>query len=222
MEKKISMLTEEMEMASRIIHLAITDGVSKSYRYKDKNRLELGSVLPDAVADGNSHMKIHIAGGMKKTYDLTGFRSRFFSEMAEDDLYMGYYLHLIQDLYFRDFIYNCYHWNPVPPGNIEKLHNDYALINQYVIRKYALADTIVVPDDFDSEPVNELGFFTIRQFISDMKTDFQRCPTGTTFFFTSAMADEFIAYAIEKCNREIDFFYHGLEGSDEQMLAWGN
>ncbi|MDE7248568.1 MAG: hypothetical protein K2N82_01500, partial [Lachnospiraceae bacterium] len=44
-----SKLAGEIVMASRIIHLAITDCISKSYRYKDKNRLELGSILPDAV-----------------------------------------------------------------------------------------------------------------------------------------------------------------------------
>lgn len=44
-------------MASRIIHLAITDCIQKGYRYKDKNRLELGSILPDAVTSGNSHLK---------------------------------------------------------------------------------------------------------------------------------------------------------------------
>lgn len=58
-------------MASRIIHLAITDCISKSYEYKDKKRLELGSILPDAITSGNSHLKISLSNGTKKTYDLT-------------------------------------------------------------------------------------------------------------------------------------------------------
>lgn len=53
-------------MASRIIHLAITDCISEKYSYKDKNRLELGSVLPDAATNGNSHLKISISDGTKK------------------------------------------------------------------------------------------------------------------------------------------------------------
>ena len=53
-------------MASRIIHLAITDCVSKKYGYKEKNRLELGSILPDAATSGNSHLKISIFNGAKK------------------------------------------------------------------------------------------------------------------------------------------------------------
>lgn len=42
-------------MASRIIHLAVTNCILKNYSYKDKNRLELGCILPDAIISGNSH-----------------------------------------------------------------------------------------------------------------------------------------------------------------------
>ena len=207
-------------MASRIIHLAITNLLSKGHRYKDKNRLELGSVLPDAGTGGNTHLKIRISNGTKRTYDLTAFRSGFLSKMLEDDLYLGYYLHLVQDLYFRDFVYHRYRWNPLPPGNVERLHNDYTLANQYVIHKYALSDTITVPASFDKEPLNKLGHFSIYDFLADMKTDFQSCPTGEAFFFTKEMAGEFIAYASGKCEQEIYSLYNGLNCLDEKSLAW--
>lgn len=41
-----------------------------------------------------------ICSGTKKTYDLTAFRSRFGRKVMTDDLYLGYYLHLVQDLLF--------------------------------------------------------------------------------------------------------------------------
>ena len=207
-------------MASRIIHLAITDCISKEYGCKDKNRLELGSVLPDAAASGNSHLKISVADGTKKTYDLTGFRSRFLPKILQDDLYLGYYLHLVQDLYFRDFVYRRYHWNPLPPGNVERLHNDYALINQYVIQKYALSSAITVPAPLDETPLNELGCFSIDEFLADMKNDFQCHPTGTVFFFTKEMADEFISYACDKCEQEMWSLFHNSDCLDEKTLAW--
>lgn len=207
-------------MASRIIHLAITDHLSKKYSCKDKNRLELGSVLPDAVTSGNSHLKISISDGTKKTYDLTGFRWCFLSKILEDDLYLGYYLHLVQDLHFRNFLYHRYRWNPLPPGNVERLHHDYALINPYVIQKYALSNTITVPSSFDDEPIHKLGCFSVCEFLDNMKTDFQSCPTGTTFFFTKEMADEFIAYACEKCEQEVYSLFNGLDCTDERTLAW--
>lgn len=82
-------------------------------------------------------------------------------------------IHLVQDMYFRDFVYNRYHWNLLPPGYVEKLHNDYALINQYVIQKYALSNTITVPVSFDEETLNQLGRFSIYEFLTDMNADFQ-------------------------------------------------
>ena len=62
-------------MASRIIHLAITNELIKKYPIKEPNRLKLGSVLPDACAPGrtteDSHLKIKLCGATKKTYNLT-------------------------------------------------------------------------------------------------------------------------------------------------------
>ncbi len=127
---------------------------------------------------------------------------------------------MVQDLYFRDFVYHRYHWNPLPPGNVERLHNDYALINQYVIQKYALSNTIAVPASFDEEPLNKLGCFSIYEFLADMKADFQSHLTGTAFFFTKEMADEFIVYACKKCEQEMYSLFHDLDCLDEGTLAW--
>lgn len=52
--------------------------------------------------------------------------------MKTDDLYLGYYLHLVQDICYRHFVYDKYKWNPMIPGNVEKLHKDYSIINIYV------------------------------------------------------------------------------------------
>lgn len=123
-------------------------------------------------------------------------------------------------MFYRNFVYDRYHWNPLLPGNVQRLHDDYAQINQYVIQKYTLSDTITIPDAFDAEPLNELGIFNIQQFLTDMKTDFQINPTGTIFFFTREMADEFITYTSKKCIQEIDSLYNGLRCVDERALAW--
>lgn len=45
-------------------------------------------------------------------------------------------------------------WNTFPSGNVERLHNDYSLINQYVIQKYTLSDNIKIPVSFDKEPLS--------------------------------------------------------------------
>lgn len=95
-------------MASRILHLAVAEELMKQVPIQDKNRFRLGCILPDAynpaVPKTNSHLKISVCGKSKKTYDLDGYLSRFETEMKKDGLYKGYYLHLVQDLIFRELI----------------------------------------------------------------------------------------------------------------------
>lgn len=202
------------------MHLAITDRISKAYPCKDQNRLAFGAILPDAAVEGNSHLRISVDEDTKKTYDLTAFRSRFAVRMLADDLYLGYYLHLVQDLFFRKFVYDRYHWDPSPPGNIERLHNDYALLNPYIVQKYALTNSVTVPAGFDEEPLNDLGRFSPHAFVAGMAADFQSGRTGTAFFFTKEMADEYIAYAGEKCEQELCALRRGMPCLDERALAW--
>ena len=89
-------------MASRILHLAVLEEMMKKITVSDKNRFRLGCILPDAynpaVPKSDSHLKISVCGKSKKTYDLDRFLSLFEQEMKADELYKGYYLHLIQDL----------------------------------------------------------------------------------------------------------------------------
>ncbi|MDO4801623.1 MAG: hypothetical protein Q4A15_05620, partial [Prevotellaceae bacterium] len=77
-------------MASGIIHYAISCELVKKRQFNNPDRLKLGSVLVDSGYNGNSHMKISVAGGHKKTYDLDGYRKIYGELMKQDDLYLGY------------------------------------------------------------------------------------------------------------------------------------
>lgn len=213
-------------MASRIIHLAITNELIKKYSFKDPARLKLGSILPDACAPGRtteeSHLKIKRCGATKKTYDLTWYRNRFGQKMQEDDLYLGYYLHLIQDILFRYFMYEMHHWDSKTPGNVDRLHNDYSLINTYVVRQYHLTDDIIVPADFEQESIYEIYPFDTRNFVDEVKGDFLPYCQGELFFFTEELADAFIHTAIDACVKELETFWAGKVGLDEYLWAWKN
>lgn len=174
-------------MASRILHLAVLEEMMKKITVGDKNRFRLGCILPDAynpaVPKADSHLKISVCGKSKKTYDLDRFLSPFEQEMKTDDLYKGYYLHLIQDLIFRELIYDKYKWNPTIPGNVERLHNDYHLVNQYAIRKYGLINDIHVPDGLENEKIYTVYPFEAEAFLREMQHDFTDDCTGENYFF---------------------------------------
>lgn len=209
-------------MASSIMHYAITCELIKKKQFNNPDRLKFGSILADAGYNGNSHMKISVAGGHKKTYDLDGYRSLFGELMKKDDLYLGYYLHLIQDLIFRHFVYDKYHWNSLVPGNVDKLHRDYEISNFYVTQKYNLKNEIVLPRDFENELINRISSFNLDKLVQDMNSYFVPVEVDDIFFFTKEMADEYISEAVEFCSQELDRIASQKEGADGYLLAWDN
>lgn len=209
-------------MASSIIHYAITCELIKKRKFSNPDRLKLGAILVDAGFNGNSHMKIPVAGGHKKTYDFDGYRKMFGELIKSDDLYLGYYLHLVQDTIHRHFVYDKYHWNPTIPGNAEKLHKDYAIENYYVIQKYDLKNEIVFPSDFEKEPINQLCSFDLEGLAKSMSAYFLPVEEDDIFFFTKEMTDEYISEAIDFCLQEIDNIERGEAQIDGYANAWFN
>ena len=207
-------------MASSIIHYAITCELIKRRQFNNPDRLKLGSILVDSGYNGNSHMKISVAGGHKNTYDLAGYKSIYGELMKQDDLYLGYYLHLIQDILYRHLVYDKYHWNPLIPGNVEKLHRDYAIGNFYVVQKYNLKNEVTIPADFDKEPINQVCSFDLEGLVQNMNSYFEPSEEDDIFFFTKEMADEYIAEAVGYCIQELDNLECQNAGTDGYLSAW--
>lgn len=209
-------------MASRVLHLAVLEELMKDIPVKDKNRFRFGGILPDAynpnVPKSDSHLKIYVCGKSKKTYDLDGYLSLYGGEM-DDDLYIGYYLHLIQDLVFRELVYDKYQWNPAIPGNVERLHNDYRSINAYVIKKYGVKNDIQMISNLKNEKLYSLYPFEAEVFLNDLARDFQE-EAGESFFFTEAMADEFVTLATENCRKELQALKEGKHYVDAYERSW--
>lgn len=213
-------------MASRVLHLAVANEIIKRAPITDKNRFKLGIILPDAYSPKfskeDSHLKIFVCGGTKKTYDLRKFREQFAGCLMQDDLYLGYYLHLIQDIVFRRLVYETYKWNSRIPGNVEKLHNDYHLINSYVVGKYNICNDVRVPENFEKEKIYTLCSFDTYQLLTDLKQDLQETCAGNINFFTEAMAEEFIARALDICLQELNALRAGSGYMEEYDWAWKN
>ncbi len=129
-------------------------------------------------------------------------------------------IHLIQDLIYRHFVYDKYHWNPLIRGNVEKLHRDYAIGNYYVVQKYHLKNEITIPTDFEKEPLNRICSFDLEGLARDMNSYFVPVEEDDIFFFTREMTDEYIAEAVEFCCQELDNLAKHKEGADGYDLAW--
>ena len=158
-------------MASSMIHLAITKGLTEERETKALERLFLGSILPDGAVSGNSHLKKCLTDN-DFTYDLEFFRTRFGEQMQKDPLYLGYYLHLVQDLFFRNFIYGEYHFDSSIPGNVEKLHHDYAVLNGYVAETNGLKAEMLPVQEISREPLLELATFDVPGLVREVWKQF--------------------------------------------------
>lgn len=211
-------------MASRIIHYAISEILLKTIEFKDINRLKTGVLLPDApnkpCVSYNSHFKYYTLPGVEKTYDLTAFREMFKEKILTDDLYLGYYLHLVQDMVYRNFVYEDYKWNPREAGNVERLHNDYTLINAFVIEKYSLKNDLQNIDNFETEEIQKMFLFDIPKLSTDFSNDFNNKSSGEIFFFTPEMTVEYIERAVRVCVNEILALRNNRPLIDEKEYAW--
>ena len=168
-------------MASSMIHLAIVQEMRKKVSFRDINRLFLGVILPDGAVAGNSHLKKKICENTRYTYDLECFRDRYGKYMEKDDLYLGYYLHLIQDMLYRRFMYGEHGWNSSVPGNVEKLHRDYEILNEYVSKKYGLFQEMIQELDLTEEPLAQLAEFDVKGLIKEVRREFTQRKKRETF-----------------------------------------
>ena len=186
-------------MASSMIHLAIVQEMRKKVSFRDINRLFLGVILPDGAVAGNSHLKKKICENTRYTYDLEFFRDRYGKYMKKDDLYLGYYLHLIQDMLYRRFMYGEHGWNSSAPGNVEKLHRDYEILN---------------------EPLAQLAEFDVKGLIKEVRREFTQRKKEKLFILTRQMADEYIVCATEFCVEELKALSKGKSGLDSTVWSW--
>lgn len=214
-------------MASRILHLAVAEKIMEPIPFQEQNRFRLGSLLPDGCrtkgSKADSHFKIPVCGGSKKTYDLQRFLDNFGERMKTDALYLGYYLHLIQDLVFRRLVYDVYRWDPRGPGNVVRLYEDYERLNPYVITRHGLKNHLETPENFSGEKINTIYPFDVPLLRSKLSHDFA-CETeprdSAAFFFTREMAEEFIGSAAEVCLAEIRALREGKPGVRSYDYAW--
>ncbi len=207
-------------MASSMIHLAVVQEMMKEVSFHDIARLRLGVILPDGVVEGNSHLKKEICGNTRYTYDLEAFREQYGVYMKNDDLYLGYYLHLVQDMLYRRFLYGEHGWNSSVPGNVEKLHRDYEILNGYVSEKYGLSPEMIQEADVSGEPLASLAKFDVKGLAEEVRQEFAPMEEEELSVFTREMADEYITRAAKFCVGEIRGFWAGKPGMDSTEWSW--
>lgn len=199
------------------MHLAVACELEKALPIKDRNRFRIGHILPDAVISAdkrkkNTHFSDLFDNGRRKHFDFYKFFALYEREILSDELYLGYYFHLIEDGIFRGILY--YDIGLISkrgdPDFLKELYRDYHILNGRLVENYGLVFDITEPENYKSEGINEIFSFEVEDFIADMRNDFNENTNEAPKHLSIKRTEEFIKQCAEACISE---YYAITDGS---------
>ncbi len=209
-------------MASRVMHLAVAHALTARRRFKDPQAFLLGALLPDAPRPRENARASHFVStrGDKRTYDLEEFRGLYGKKLAEEGLYLGYYLHLVQDIAYRRLLYGKYDLRRYMPQQLDRLYQDYSILNGTIIKKYRLPCLAMLPAGIEDAAVCRQFRLNAQGLLAELEGDFNRKAEGETTLFSREMAEEYIQSALALCETELTALTQGFPPLDPWTLAW--
>ena len=212
-------------MAQRTIHYLLADRLLRECPARDRKRFLLGSILPDAYCSSDQRKLAHFTNRSTPGlmyFDFDAFRLRFGEQMAADDLYLGYYMHLVEDNFYRVFFRERVGFaiDNQKPEQVARLHLDYTLLNAYIVERYGVRNEVERPADFESEPINEIARFDLDAFLEAFAGDFTRRFEGRTLYLTETVLDEFLDRYTAPCLQELQTVRAGGRGLIAADMAW--
>ena len=138
-------------MASVFMHEAAAREICRRCGIRDPERFCFGAILPDACRKGEKELT-HYAKRLKdgkKIIRLSEFRKLYWETMFVDDLILGYYIHLVQDVVSRPRLYREFNSSLDPDVRSAALYKDYTASNYILKDLYELPETLAVPDNID-------------------------------------------------------------------------
>ncbi len=216
-------------MASRIMHLCIAKELEKIIPPKNVNNFRIGHILPDAVIKADKKQAgTHFAkefekdGKSFKLFDYYEFYDKFKENLPCDELFLGYYFHLIQDNLFRTLLYRDLGMLSRRGGKtfLKELYSDYEILNGILTEKYGLKNDLKIPTDFTQSKINEIYNFELTEFLEDMRGDFHEKSPTPPKILTEEITKKFITKCTEICQSEYEAIRQNKHSLQELQLAF--
>ena len=209
-------------MAQRTVHYVFGLRLAEACGIADVPRFLLGSLLPDAIGSKDerdvTHYVFRGADGTRY-YQFDHFH-RDFADRMHAPLYLGYYMHLVEDNFYRAFCHDDYQLYFIRDEAVRALHRDYHLLNPWLVRRYALENRLTIPSDFTSEPLASIAGFDLTKLQDDLAQDFTERPTGDFTYLSPAMMEEFIERFLPQAEAELRAVLEGRELLHAADFAW--
>ncbi|MGN1405063.1 MAG: hypothetical protein ACI4WM_02230, partial [Erysipelotrichaceae bacterium] len=203
---------------SRMIHYLIANEIIKRSKINNTERFICGSLLPDASFD---HKKSHYSETDNESYHFMNLNKYYadYKNKLDDELYLGYYLHLVQDIIFRMDVTSVTKYDPLNPEELNRLYEDYHAINAWINEKYVLNRNIE-NINIDNESINTIAYFDYFSFIESMKSDFNDIRKQNYYYFNETMAKEYISKSIDVSLYLIDKLNDDINPFDSTIYRW--
>lgn len=171
-------------MASALMHLAVAQEIAKRFEI-DIRKFKYGNLLPDSTnnnpgAKALSHFRIQrepyelATTEVYQYYDYDLFYEKYKPHMY-DDVYLGYFTHLLTDEMWVQRIYIKYMRDENRRKRIEEQKNyyhDYDVLNQIIKEKYSISLDL----DMTEHQITEVDSSTASSWL-----EFVECCYNTTY-----------------------------------------
>lgn len=214
-------------MAQRTIHMLFGTLLADRIALLDKNRFLMGSILPDAYVEPTDRKVSHFIKYLPEEnclyFDFRDFYERFQTKIMDDDLYLGYYAHLVEDAFYRYFLYYENRFmEKIKRYELGILHKDYRVLNAYIVKRYTLPSRLEVPEVFEKELLNEITAFDIKKIIQDYQNDIVECSDEKTVMLTESMLEGFVSKYIDMLADELCSVRKGCSKLNVLDYKWEN
>ena len=215
-------------MASRIMHLCISRELEEIIRPDNVNNFRIGHILPDAVIKAdkkqvNTHFirAFEEKGKYYKIFDYYAFYDRFRDVILRNEVFLGYYFHLIEDNIFRNVLYSDLNMmnRRGDSGFLKELYSDYRILNNIIIKKYLLKNDLYLPKSFADCKINDIYNFELTDFLEDLKRDFHKIE-GKPEIFTESITEQYFKRCVKICSVEYESIRQGKHFLSEKELAF--
>ena len=192
-------------MAQRTVHYVLGLSLAARCDLDDASRFLFGSLLPDAVSDKNERNRSHFIyrSDEGRYYDFDRFRREFLDKLSADPLYLGYYLHLVEDNLYREYCHKDHLLYFISDEEVCALHRDYHLLNPYLTQRYGLSDNLCCSPEFHAEALSRIARFDPNGLIAELKNDLQEKPDGSFTYLSPSFIEGYLSMALPVCEKEL-------------------
>jgi len=216
-----------ISIASRIMHYAIADILTKEIVINDYNRFVFGALAPDMSRHDDGSYDIAHAGRIDelkgiKGIDWINFYNKYKDKILKDDFFLGYYVHLIIDAYWLKHIQNKFvRKYPKEQKSVlyTKGYRDMYNYNRILIDKYKLVNNMEAISNIEIEEVNAID---TEGYMREFEKDFENESDGNIKFEVYPYDETmlFIQNVCGYCIREINAIRENIPmGNPEEFFV---